>query len=186
VNWPAGLAGLTMSSPGITNGWAHRGGAALLTATGGSAGFSGSTDYVLCMRQDFHDRIVESSRLAGRNWRRTCPSPYAQTIAPSPANFCKWSDAADCAWPFARDTWVESAQLALYGDFATILPSIALRVNPELVPFTLEGMPLPSERVLMVLNPSILPRAGPPADAQRNDHGILGCVDLGGCACTLR
>ncbi|MEQ1750872.1 MAG: discoidin domain-containing protein, partial [Prosthecobacter sp.] len=34
----------------------------------------GQYDYFLCMRQDFHDRIVESSRLAGRNWRQDLPT----------------------------------------------------------------------------------------------------------------
>lgn len=116
----------------------------------------GQYDYVLCMRQDFHDRIVESSRLAGRNWRQDLPVALCTNHRTFASQLLQMERRGGWRVAIRTDTWVESAQLALYGDFATILPLIALQVNPELVPFALDGMPLPSERVLMVLNPSIL------------------------------
>ncbi len=116
----------------------------------------GQYDYVLCMRQDFYNRIVESSRLAGRNWRQDLPVALCTNHRKFANELRHLERNGGLRVAIRTDTWVESAQLALYGDFATIVPSIALHVHPELEPFTMQGLNLPSERVLMVLNPSIL------------------------------
>jgi hypothetical protein len=106
------------------------------------------------MRQEFHERIVEASHLAGRNWRQDLPVALCTNHRKFAADLRQLERRNGLRVAIRTDTWVESAQLALYGDYATILPSIALRVNPELTPFGMQG--LHTERVLLVLNPSIL------------------------------
>jgi len=116
----------------------------------------GRYDYVLCMRQDFHDRVVEQARLNGHHWQVNLPVALCTNHRTFADDLRQLERQAGFRVLIRTDTWVESAQLALYGDYATILPSIALRVNPDLEAYAMTGRSLPSENVLLVLNPTIL------------------------------
>jgi hypothetical protein len=116
----------------------------------------GKYDYVLCMRQDFHDQVTEHARLRGHHWQVNLPVALCTNHRKFAEDLRQLERQAGFRVLIRTDTWVESAQLALYGDYATILPSIALRVNPDLESYGMTGLNLPSENVLLVLNPSIL------------------------------
>jgi len=114
----------------------------------------GQYDYHLCLRRAFYERIEGERQRAGRNLLEDVPVALCTNHRKFASELRQMEEQRGFRVTIRTDTWVESAQLALHGDFATILPTIALSVNPDLVPVGDRG--LHAERVLLVCNPSIL------------------------------
>ena len=117
----------------------------------------GQYRYEMCVRPGLWKEITTQSKKSGRNWKNNLPIALCTNHPKFSSPLLDIEHKRGFHVAVRTDTWVESAQIALHGDYATILPSIALkRLAPDLMAIDGAGSPLPDEKVMLVFNPSIL------------------------------
>lgn len=115
----------------------------------------GSYRYVMGMRPDRWKQVKKDAERDGEKWQSKLKLALCTNHSSLRARLMSLEKDDGLHVSLRTDTWVESAQLALHGKCATVLPSIANL--PKLGLQHISNLPaLQPEEVLLIFNPSVL------------------------------
>lgn len=110
----------------------------------------------LCVRKSLWETIKQQSRQSGRKWNELLPVALCTNHQGFRDKLHRFEIDQGLHVTVRTDTWIESAQLATHGSFATVLPTLAFAAHPEFMSLDDLGFKFPDEAVVLMLNPSNL------------------------------
>lgn len=115
----------------------------------------GSYRYVMCMQPKSWERLKQEAKRDGQKWQSKVNLALCTNHRSLRPRLMGLERNGGFHVRLRTDTWVDSAQAAIHGGYATVLPSIADFGKSGLQIISQLEM-LEPERVLLVFNPSIL------------------------------